>query len=272
MSSPYKRHVKALLRDAEELERARKQECKPEHLTVHIYRVAIHACTQLLAARAAGAPILTPHLLPNSSGLLRVRPGNGDDLLLYWKMAATPWLRSVRPGAFKADAGAYDFASLKTDAQGRILGKDGRARRIVAVSPTGEEIDITDSQATATADPQVGPGWRLEARGPAALRSDDYDDADLLSHGRLMAQDWADACRAAAELLAQAEKTPGSGAQPRKLNATEKRILAHCRRRAHKGERIAIDLGLTYDHVRRILAKLVKEGRLKNTDRGYHTV
>jgi hypothetical protein len=205
MSTLYSPYANALLRDAEELERARKQECKPEHLAVHINRAAIHACTQLLAARAAGAPILTPHLLPNTSGLLRVGLGNGDDLLRYWKLAVTPWLRSVRPSAFKADAGASDFAPVKTDAQGRILGKDGRARQIVAVSPTGVEMEITDSQAAATADLQIGPGWRLEARGPAALRTDDYDDADLLSRGRLMAQDWADACRVAAELLAGAD-------------------------------------------------------------------
>jgi hypothetical protein len=59
---------------------------------------------------------------------------------------------------------------------------------------------------------------------------------------------------------------------PRELNRTEKRILAHCRRKAHTGERIAYHLGLSFDHVRRVLARLVKEARLRVTEDGYRTV
>jgi hypothetical protein len=55
-------------------------------------------------------------------------------------------------------------------------------------------------------------------------------------------------------------------------NPTDLRILAYCRRKAHKGERIAHHLGLSYDHTRRVLARLVKEGRLRNTDDGYRTI
>jgi hypothetical protein len=58
----------------------------------------------------------------------------------------------------------------------------------------------------------------------------------------------------------------------RKLSSTERKILAYCRRAYHKGERIALHLGVTFDHARRLLARLVKEGRLQNTERGYRTV
>jgi hypothetical protein len=58
----------------------------------------------------------------------------------------------------------------------------------------------------------------------------------------------------------------------RQLNDTEKEILRHCRRRSHKGERIAQHVCLSYDHVRRLLGRLVHEGRLRNTQDGYRTV
>jgi hypothetical protein len=61
-------------------------------------------------------------------------------------------------------------------------------------------------------------------------------------------------------------------APPRELSGTERRILTHCRRKAHKGERIAHHVGLSNDHTRRILARLVKERRLRKTDAGYRTV
>lgn len=56
------------------------------------------------------------------------------------------------------------------------------------------------------------------------------------------------------------------------LNETARRILASCRRRSRKGERIANDLGLSYDYTRRVLAGLVREGLLRNDDRGYRTL
>ncbi|HEV3256446.1 MAG TPA: winged helix-turn-helix domain-containing protein [Gemmataceae bacterium] len=55
-------------------------------------------------------------------------------------------------------------------------------------------------------------------------------------------------------------------------NPTERRILSHCRRRDHKGERIARHLGLSYEHVRGVLARLVRAGLLRKTEGGYRTV
>jgi hypothetical protein len=65
---------------------------------------------------------------------------------------------------------------------------------------------------------------------------------------------------------------PSAKTPTRQLNDTEQRILRHCRRKAHKGERIAHWLGLSYDHVRRVLARLVNNELLRKTDSGYRTV
>jgi hypothetical protein len=66
--------------------------------------------------------------------------------------------------------------------------------------------------------------------------------------------------------------TPAPCLAARVLNSTEKRILSHCRRKAHTGERIAHHLGLNYDYIRKVLAKLVKDRRLRNADNGYRTM
>jgi hypothetical protein len=63
-----------------------------------------------------------------------------------------------------------------------------------------------------------------------------------------------------------------SGPKDRELSETERKILRLCKRKALKGERIALKVGVTYDHARRLLAKLRKEGRLKNTADGYRTM
>jgi hypothetical protein len=77
---------------------------------------------------------------------------------------------------------------------------------------------------------------------------------------------------AATALLALRDYARPAPPQQRTLNETEKHILAHCRRKAHKGERIAYHLHLSNDHTRRVLARLVSEGRLRKTDKGYRTV
>jgi hypothetical protein len=56
------------------------------------------------------------------------------------------------------------------------------------------------------------------------------------------------------------------------LNDTERRILTYCRRSAHKGERIAQHIKLSYDYTRRLLARLIKKRRLRKTNNGYRTV
>jgi hypothetical protein len=72
---------------------------------------------------------------------------------------------------------------------------------------------------------------------------------------------------------AQAAVLPSTLApNPKPLNKTEKKILAKCRRKAWKGQRLANEVDLSFDYVRRVCAKLVKLGHLRNTDAGYRTV
>ena len=88
-------------------------------------------------------------------------------------------------GAFAADAGTFDFPPPKLDTKGKVV-----------LRPDGEPASVID----------------------------DYDDTDALSHMRAQAQDWADACRAAARLLreqiplrqalAQASAEPPDRTQP----------------------------------------------------------
>lgn len=76
-----------------------------------------------------------------------------------------------------------------------------------------------------------------------------------------------------AELPGGETTPPGDDPTPaRPLSTTERRILAHCRRKAHKGERVAHHVGISNDHARRLLARLVKERRLRKAAGGYRTV
>ncbi len=69
------------------------------------------------------------------------------------------------------------------------------------------------------------------------------------------------------------EHTTPTPAKERTLNITEQSILTFCRRKPHKGEIVANEVGLAYSgHIRRVLSKLVKEGWLRMTDEGYRTV
>jgi hypothetical protein len=57
-----------------------------------------------------------------------------------------------------------------------------------------------------------------------------------------------------------------------RLNSTHKKILALVRRKRMKGETIAVEIDRTYEHTRSLLAKLVNEGYLENTEEGYKTI
>ena len=198
--SPYHDYADALDRDAQALDAACDRErAKPMHLWIHIRRVAVRACKTLLDAADQGAPLLGP-LLPGK--LIRVDRVKDDAVLWYWKLFATTWLRSARPHAFRANAGAFDFLPVRTDEQCRVLCKDGSPLRVIAVSRDGQETDVTDlmSEERAALFP-LASGARFETRGDVAHMTDDYDDDDWLSRLRLVAADWADACRAGAELL-----------------------------------------------------------------------
>ena len=118
-------------------------------------------------------------------------------------MLATTWLRHACPGEFRADAGAFDLPAVKTDARGRVLGKDGRPLGTLVDGHPVTRQELRQLLREAEADIQAGRKpriGRLEKTEPATVL-DDYDTMDCLSHLRALVLDWADACRAAARLL-----------------------------------------------------------------------
>jgi hypothetical protein len=58
----------------------------------------------------------------------------------------------------------------------------------------------------------------------------------------------------------------------RELHPTEKRFLAYCRTKARKGTLVAHHIDRSYERVRAIAARLIKEGRLTTVEGGYRTV
>jgi hypothetical protein len=62
---------------------------------------------------------------------------------------------------------------------------------------------------------------------------------------------------------------PAPGRPERSLNPTETRILSLIRRKALAGPAIARKVGLTEPHVRRVMARLGRAGRVRTTGRGY---
>jgi hypothetical protein len=61
----------------------------------------------------------------------------------------------------------------------------------------------------------------------------------------------------------------GHGATLRPLTPSDRSILAYCRHKARKGASIAIHVGLSQTHTRRLLSRLAKEGRLRKVVGGY---
>jgi hypothetical protein len=80
--------------------------------------------------------------------------------------------------------------------------------------------------------------------------------------------------RTTAPVEAKAEAATHAIRPDYKLSDSEQMILNLCRRKAMKGECIAAHptVALSNDHTRRLLARLVKEGRLINNGDGYRTV
>ncbi len=102
--------------------------------------------------------------------------------------------------------------------------------------------------------------------------------ADLRARCPNEAQEWFGRTSSLKHASVPVADTPSATQAAKKLrkqsatSATEDKILKHCRRKAHKGERIAVHVGLSNDHVRHVCANLVKRGLLRKTDNGYKSV
>jgi hypothetical protein len=197
-----------------ELNLAREQSTKPRHLFIRARRAAVQAARAVAAAVDLGftaiwpqgpwtlssircpddpsRPPATIQIAEWKARVSSIKFGSGcnadgslpdDTAFAVWTLKICPALRSRHTTA-KADAGGFDFPKIKTDDQGRILGRDGKPLPIV------KKIDHKTGEVAA---------WHLQ--GSAARITDDYDEGDTLEHLRCQAADWVDACEVAAALI-----------------------------------------------------------------------
>lgn len=185
------------VRLARELDRAREQELKLEHLTLHACRAVMQAVRTLLRALDAdaisggGTLKRVCELVTHGRDRLQLFENAGEYLLIpMWTKFITPWLRDKAPDAFKPGAGEFDFRKPRTDKHGRLVdrrGKPLKVRRSRSAVPGATEAKLV---------------------GECAYETDRFDGQDWLSHVRAQVGDWADACRAAARLVQQPEESP----------------------------------------------------------------
>lgn len=197
-------YAEELLRDAGEFDRIRQQEQTPRILEVHAWRTGVHAAKQIIEAEDHGSGLMRG-FAPRPVGRLVERPDSDSSLFWYWVQCACTVLRGTKPTSFCGAAGSFDFPAVKTDNEKRVLGRDGKPVKIV-----DENGRVLKSK---TEMMQVLERGGTISTTEAACVTDDYDEAQGLSHGRAQCRDWADACRAAAKLLRErvdAEPSPGA--------------------------------------------------------------
>ena len=183
---------------AREFDWARLKKLKPEHLHESVQRTAVQA--GYLVLEAVKADVLPDgKALKGIAGLLH-RPMTDGTALLYWRMFVLPWLAGKWPSRFKARPGA--FPRVKTNAAGRLLGKDGKPLKGRWVDKAGGVLKDVDVR-----KPPAGAQWELD--GEVATEADDKDRDDVKHDLEELARDYADGCPALAELLR--EKAAGKG-------------------------------------------------------------
>ena len=211
---------------AYELEEARRQEVKPHHLMIRATRASIQAARLVIEGVNAGVFNRCPKLRENlrfawtgkikgSGGTvtvdeqgrwhvqliadvpevdgapLPIETASDEQLARLWVFPIFGVVKTLQPSSFKANAGAYDWKTIRKEDQGRNLGTDGKPLKYVRETLT---------------DPDTGElvyTWRLS--GEPEYVGDDYDDADSVWHSRARVGDWADTCRALADLIAESE-------------------------------------------------------------------
>jgi hypothetical protein len=267
---------------AGKLNATRNLEQKPQHLWTHARRFAAQAMRTFLAAVNDGLLPFPPQIRWENDKLCIVPfvyDANENGLVNAWKFLACSWVRSKRPRDFLLDAGQRDFPQVKRDAEGRVLGLDGKP------------IPTRDAE----------PATQFNGQDLST-----FDPVDDLSFLRAMVDDWESTCRALGAMLREAQApapgrtaadlpasevqgpepatpaataaageaqapAPGRTDKPGYLNPTDKAILKAVKRKALPGERIAVKVGRDYDYVRKRLALLVRSGKLRKTDNGYRS-
>lgn len=115
---------------------------------------------------------------------------------LAWTFAVGSWLVKEFPHRFRHGAEALDWSTIAKDAEGRVLGKDGKPTRgqwSFNGKPLPDDFVFDDSA------PEGEYEW--VRMGEMAKVSDFYDDADMLEHLRVRAEVYESACIVLAELL-----------------------------------------------------------------------
>ena len=219
-----------------ELNLAREQSTKAMHLYIRARRAAVQAARAVAAAVDLGfseiwpqgwwvlsamrnpddpdRPPATIQVGERKAEIRSMKIGSGcnpdgtlrdDTAFAVWIQQICPVMRS-RHTTGKADAGAFDIPKVKTDDQGRILGRDGKPLQPVEKT-----------------DPETGEPAGSYLQGPEARVTDDYDEADTLEHLRCQAADWVDACDVAADLIRKKSTIAGDDeAEPTKPTAPTK--------------------------------------------------
>lgn len=213
------RRLATTLQEAQrEINLARQQSIDPEHLRNRSRRAAVQAAQVVVAAVDLGFTDIFPEgpwilsalrnpddpdrpLLPFQYGdmkgqLQAIKLGSGcnpdgtlrdDTALKLWAQFICPKMRSMQT-TWKAGAGTFDFPKVKTDDQGRVLGRDGKPLQ------ARETIDQKTGMITEALD------------GPPARETNHYSNDDLLEHLRCQAADWVDACIVAEDLIRSESK------------------------------------------------------------------
>jgi len=178
------------LRLSEELEWARKDSSKPQHLERNIRRAALRAVRLLFRAVEAGQ-LRWPTTGPWAPR--RPQPPTDDYDFSYWDLIVVGLLATERPEIVPSDSTALAIGTIKTDDKGRPLGPDGKPTRVSYYDKDGKRL--TKKQAATRPLGQVH-----RRRSPVAAVEDDYDDHDWLAHLQAQAVSYAACCRVLAEM------------------------------------------------------------------------
>ena len=197
-----------VLHDAsEEIRLARKQCPEVTTLKVRVWRASVKAARAVMTAVTVEGfdhwSVLS-HLSHSERGDV-ISDGEAIGL---WTSFICPIIRS-EDGAGNGAAGFYDIAPVKTDAEGRILGRDGERLKYV------EKGDPDTGQVT---------GWHVD--GPEARVTDDFNEYQLLEWERCRASDWADICRLAGRIIQAHLESPS---QQKAEKSVEKRKRKNAR-------------------------------------------
>jgi hypothetical protein len=143
---------------------------------------------------------LVAETLEDDGAPLPIETASDKQLARLWVFPILAMVKAFVPSSLKANAGAYDYKTARMGDQGQLLDIDGKPRGYV------KEIQI---------DPDSGDpvcNWQLS--GEQAYVGDDYDDADSIAHLRASVGDWADACSALADLIADSKTEKERAGRP----------------------------------------------------------